>query len=343
MLFDLLTELRERELRRPGSQRIARQKLRGEGAQAVQVRARARRLAREDLRGDVGEHIGPGFEVLREGAGGELGADARVGEVRRRSEALRSARAGWLPAAVRDALQRVLDDAEIHAAADEVVTIAVGVWASAVVVAAGFVTPMVPGVLIAGVMGIPWVIVVLRQRADRRFVAALPVLLDDVIAQLHSGSTVVGALVELRHRPSPLRGDLTRLDARLRLGADLRGALAQWAEERRSSELTVVTGGLALAATAGGPSVVALEGLARSVRDLLSAQADAAALSAQARMSAVVVGAAPIAYLVFSSLIDGNAARALLGSASGRVCLVAGLLLEALGVVWMRRIVRSQP
>jgi Flp pilus assembly protein TadB len=33
----------------------------------------------------------------------------------------------------------------------------------------------------------------------------------------------------------------------------------------------------------------------------------------------------------------------LLDSAVGRTCFVVGLLLEGLGVVWMRRIVRSQP
>ena len=60
-------------------------------------------------------------------------------------------------------------------------------------------------------------------------------------------------------------------------------------------------------------------------------------------MSAVVVGAAPLGYLAFSSLIDQRAVGALVGTGVGRVCLVVGIALEALAALWIRRIVRAEP
>jgi tight adherence protein B len=248
-----------------------------------------------------------------------------------------------LPSAIRTVVARRLEPCDLSVTPDDAVTVVLGAGATSVVVVGGLAPALVPVVVVAGVAAAPCVLASLRRRAALRFVAALPGLLDDVVAQLHAGGTVSDALLAASERPGPLRGDLVRLETRVRVGSDLSGALAQWTRDRDLPELRVVAGGLALAATSGGPSADALDGLARSVRDQLGAQADAVALAAQARMSAVVVGAAPIGYLVFASLVDAHAADVLLDSAVGRTCFVVGLLLEGLGVVWMRRIVRSQP
>jgi glycine/D-amino acid oxidase-like deaminating enzyme len=50
--------------------------------------------------------------------------------------------------------------------------------------------------------------------------------------------------------------------------------------------------------------------------------------AARAGLSVVVVGASPLAYLVFSALVDPGSVGLLVGTGTGRVCLVVGLLLE---------------
>jgi len=56
-----------------------------------------------------------------------------------------------------------------------------------------------------------------------------------------------------------------------------------------------------------------------------------------------LVGVAPLAYLVFAAATDPHAASTLVATSSGRVCLVLGVALDALGALWMRRITRSAP
>ena len=101
-------------------------------------------------------------------------------------------------------------------------------------------------------------------------------------------------------------------------------------------------GALAVAASQGGRAAEAIDGLASSLRHRLDALAEARALSTQARMSAVVVGAAPIGYLAFASLVDPRSVSVLVGTGVGRTCLVVGLGLEGLAALWIRRIVRSE-
>jgi tight adherence protein B len=102
-----------------------------------------------------------------------------------------------------------------------------------------------------------------------------------------------------------------------------------------------VAGALAVATTVGGRAADALDGLAASLRERLGAAAEARALSSQARLSAMVVGAAPMGYLAFSALVDPSSVSVLLTTATGRVCLAVGVVLDALAVLWMRRVVRD--
>jgi len=93
----------------------------------------------------------------------------------------------------------------------------------------------------------------------------------------------------------------------------------------------------------GGRAADALDSLATSLRERLGVVAEAHALSAQARYSALVVGIGPLVYLGFSMVVDRRAIDALTGTNVGRLCAVAALALEGAGAWWMRRVLASGP
>ncbi len=177
-----------------------------------------------------------------------------------------------------------------------------------------------------------------RHRRDRRTAEAVPMMLEGAAAELRGGATVERAVDAAASGDGALAPDLRRVLARVGVGARFGDALASWPDERDIPGVRAAAGSLALAAEVGGPAADALDGLASSLRERLGAIADARALSAQARLSAVVVGAGPVGYLVLSALADPAATGRLFSTRSGQVCLVAGLLFEALGALWMRRI-----
>jgi tight adherence protein B len=270
-----------------------------------------------------------------------MGRAAWHGPARARARAFRTRDARRLPAQPRAWLERALRDADVAMSPEDAVLTA----ATATVVVtllAGAVNPAAaPLAFVGSVIAGPVGLVIARGRAQRAFLAGLPAFVEFVAAQLRSGHTVPSALVTAAERPGPLGSDARRVQQRLALGATLPDALGRWAGERRSEPAAAVAGALAVAAETGGAAATALDGLARSLRDALGAQAEAAALSAQARLSAIVVGVAPIAYLVFAAATDPHAAATLVSTPAGRVCLVLGLALDAVGALWMRRITRS--
>lgn len=246
-----------------------------------------------------------------------------------------------LPGFVRDRLALALSRSDVDLTPDD----AIKLWLLATIVAAGMgsvLSPMaaVPvglAVLIGGPVTLWWA----RGRGDGRVVEALPGALDRVSAGLRAGSTVGESLRDLAGGSGALAPDLRRLEARSHLGVGLGDALAQWSHERPLPGVQAVTGALALAVNVGGACAVALEGLGESLRAREATIREARALSAQARISAFVVGGAPVAYLVFVSLADPGALDLLVTTNPGRACLVVGLVLEGLAALWMRALLRS--
>jgi tight adherence protein B len=243
-----------------------------------------------------------------------------------------------LPAWLAPRLQRMLDDAAIDTPARQVLQM----WALVAVVAAvlGAALDVALAVFAAAAVGVggPAVLYGLRTRRARAITAAVPDALERVAAELRSGGTVATAIGWLATDRGALASDFARIDTRVQLGAALPDALAAWARERRAAGTRSVAGALAVAHEQGGRAADALDSLATSLRERLGVVAEARALSAQARYSALVVGVGPLVYLAFTMLVDRRTIDALVGSNLGRVCALAALGLEAVGAWWMRRI-----
>jgi len=200
-----------------------------------------------------------------------------------------------------------------------------------------FAIPTALAVVVAG----PGALVLARSRRERAFAAGLPAALEQVAAELRGGGTVAAAVDRLAAADGAVAADLRRVHGRTQLGLPLAEALASWPAEHDAPGVRAAAGALAVATTMGGRAADAIDGLASSLRHRLDAVAEARSLSAQARLSAVVVGAAPLGYLAFAALVDPGAVTALVSTGVGRVCLVVGLGLEALAALWIRRILRS--
>jgi len=258
-----------------------------------------------------------------------------------RVRALRARRAWRLPARARGPLVRALERADVNVDPETAVTSwAIGVLAAATL-AAAFSRSLVLLVVVGAVAGPPVAGRIASGRRERRFAAALPRALETVAADLRGGGTVPQAVARFAESASPVAPDLRRVTARAALGLTFTDALAGWPREHDTSAVRSAAGALAVAAAMGGPAADAIDGLASSLRHRLDAVAEARALSSQARLSAVVVGVAPLGYLAFSALVDPGAVDALVGTGVGRFCLAVGLGLEGLAALWIRRIVAS--
>lgn len=180
----------------------------------------------------------------------------------------------------------------------------------------------------------------LRRANARETRAALPALVDAVAAALASGLSLPVALAEVAPTlPPGLAAPTRRAASALLLGAPVGDALGAYAGVVPDEDVAPLAVVLAAFARSGGRVGRSLARVAALMRGRLALEDERAALTAQGRVSAIVlVALAPVGGLFFA-LATPDYAAIFLGEGIG--LLVTALTLEVVGALWLWRIVRA--
>jgi tight adherence protein B len=218
---------------------------------------------------------------------------------------------------------------------------ALHLWGAAVVVGLAAQVAMGGGPVLLGasVAGPPLAVALARGRADRLRARQLPLALDAVAAGMRGGASLGTAISEAASGDGALAAELRRVAGHARAGRPLTETLSEWATARPDAHTRLAAAALAVAAELGGPGADAVEAAAASLRERAVVDDEVAALSVQARLSAVLLTAAPLVFAFLLSSIDPTSAEFLFRTRAGWVCIAVGLVLDALGALWMSRLV----
>ncbi|MFF4578240.1 type II secretion system F family protein [Streptomyces sp. NPDC001373] len=224
-------------------------------------------------------------------------------------------------------------------------------WREGAALAAGVLVAVLGGSVIPLVLGaasVPllrrWLRARERERARAARAGAVVALCTAVVGELRAGAQPGPALTAALRRtaaspdgPGPAE---TAVLAAAAFGGDVAFALGEAAREPGAEGLAgmaacwrvSVDGGAGLAA-----GLDRLEGALRAERDR---KESLRAQLAGARSTAVVLALLPLVGLLMGTALGADPLRVLLHSPVGWGCLAAGGVLEALGLLWCRRIVR---
>jgi tight adherence protein B len=227
-------------------------------------------------------------------------------------------------------------------------------------------TPVPPAAMVAGGAGFAWAALSLgpvtlalgvlglavaplligRHRRARALVKRrrqLPQALERLAGAIRSGSSLPAALEEAgRATSDPLGPELAALSLGASRGQPMAAMLDGWTSEHDDPGTRLAATALVLATVVGVAPARAVDGVAATLRERLEVSAERRALASQARTSAVVLSAAPLLFALLLGMSDGAAARFLLHSRAGWVCLAGGLALDSLGAWWMARLTRGE-
>lgn len=204
--------------------------------------------------------------------------------------------------------------------------------------------PGLAGLACLGLAGGPVLVVRTRRgRAGARLEQALPGALEAVARSLRSGASLRQAVEEAGRATGGgkvLAAELSRAAAEAAQGASLVAALEGVAARRPLPGVRLGVAALCLGAETGGAQARAVDGVAATVRERLAVGAELRALSSQARISALVIGLAPIGFGAFAAATDPRTSEFMLHTPAGLALLATGLVLDGLGWLWMQRLAR---
>lgn len=165
----------------------------------------------------------------------------------------------------------------------------------------------------------------------------LPQALELTARALRSGASVLTALDTVATE-MPETG-WAEVVGRVRGGLGLTEALDGWIGDR--SERQTAAALLVLGHRSGAAMAASLDRAAASLRQPSALVDEIQALTSQTRVSGMVVAAAPAGFAAVIAVADPGALGALVATPVGLLSLVAGLVLEGLGLWWMGRLSRG--
>jgi tight adherence protein B len=181
----------------------------------------------------------------------------------------------------------------------------------------------------------------MQSRWRQRLAQQLPDALASWAGLLRAGQSSQQALGQVALRqPAPLGDELRLVLGQVRVGVPLEAAFGALRERVGMADLRLLSTLLATQRELGGNLAESLQRLAEVLRGRLLMEARIASLTAQGRMQGVVVGVLPLLLLGVLYVMEREAMQVLHTTWQGWTALGAIAVLEILGFLLIRRIVR---
>ena len=185
-----------------------------------------------------------------------------------------------------------------------------------------------------------------RGRARSRAARLRPQVgeaLDLIAATVKSGFGFVQAIELASHELSePIAGELQLALREIELGVPVDDALRSLAERVDDQDLSLAISALLIQRRVGGALYEILNNIAELIRDRARIEGEIRSLTAQARLSARVVGALPIALAGLMAVIQPAYIEVLFTDPLGRVLIAIGVMLEIIGFWAIARLARLE-
>jgi tight adherence protein B len=178
-----------------------------------------------------------------------------------------------------------------------------------------------------------------RRGATARRDEQLADAVGALTAAVRAGSSVPQALAyTAREAEPPFAADLDALVGALDGGVPMADAVAAWVERVGTDDARLVGAVLELHRRSGGDLPAVLDQVASTIRERVAAAREVRALTAQARLSGLILGLLPVGFFAFLWLTSRREIEGALATRAGAASIAIGLGLEAGAFVWIRRL-----
>jgi tight adherence protein B len=200
---------------------------------------------------------------------------------------------------------------------------------AAVGLAAGFVGYMLPAQWLSGK----------KKKRMERIVSQLVDLLGMVSNSLKSGYGLMQSFeFASKQIPDPLGLEIRRMLRESTLGMAAEQALAALGERLQSSDLDMVLTAINVQRAVGGNLAEILDKVAYTMRERERIRGEIATLTAQQKMTGIVIGGLPIFMFGIFMMLNPNYMSLLFTTMTGRFLMVGSVVMETMGYFSIKRI-----
>jgi tight adherence protein B len=183
----------------------------------------------------------------------------------------------------------------------------------------------------------------LADRRRREFSDQLPDNLQVIASAMRAGQTFIGAMrAALDDAPEPSQRELRRAVLDEQLGIPLAEALGQVTERMKSQDFQHVAIVASLQRETGGNTAEVIDLVAETVRERIAIRRLVRGLTAQGRLSGLVLSLLPVFLLMFLSAVNPHYMHPLFHSTTGLIALGVAIGLVIAGGLTIRKIINIE-
>lgn len=246
------------------------------------------------------------------------------------------------PARLERSIQEDLDRAAWPLRASEFLAIQIALAGGGFLLGYALVGNPLFGLLLGGMAAAAARVVLTRRVAHRQadFLTQLPDTLGLLASSLKAGYGLVQAIdTVVKEAPEPTASEFARALTEVRLGRPLEESLDAMAERLGGEDFAWVVMAINVQNEVGGNLAELLTTVAATLRERVQVQRQIQVLSAEGRLSALVLIALPIVLAAYMAVVSPDYLGLLFGTFAGRLMVAGAVLFGIIGVFWMRRVV----
>jgi tight adherence protein B len=193
----------------------------------------------------------------------------------------------------------------------------------------------------AGAFGLPrWLLSFLKKRRETRFLNVFPDAVDIIVRGVKAGLPLLDCLKMITvESPEPVKSNFRAIVETQAIGMPLGEACGKLYEDMPLPEANFFAIVVAIQQRSGGNLAEALGNLSRVLRDRKKMKAKIQAMSQEAKASAAIIGALPIAVMILVYISSPQYISLLWTEPLGRVMLAASAIWMTMGVLVMKKMI----
>ncbi|TYP69434.1 type II secretion system F family protein [Paenibacillus methanolicus] len=196
---------------------------------------------------------------------------------------------------------------------------------------------------VAGFLFPGWMVDRLRRKRLAAFNDSLLDMLTTIIGSLRAGFSFVQALkTVVEESTGPMRDEADIVLKEMQYGASVEDALGNWRERMPSEDLDLLVQAILIQRQIGGNLAVILETIVQTLRDRGRIQRQVTTLTAQGRLSGMVIGLLPLVLGVLLYLIEPDYIGTLFRHPIGMGLLAGGGVSGMIGFVLIRKMTQIE-
>ncbi len=208
--------------------------------------------------------------------------------------------------------------------------------------AALFKLGLMPSVTLAAVGAFLPIIFIKIKKENRRkaFEAQLGDTLIMMCNGLKSGFSFQQTMENVASdMPAPIGMEFGRVCNEIRYGATMEEALNNMAERVKSADLMLVVSAVLIQRTTGGNLSEILSTISETIRDRIKIKGEISSITAQGRMSGLIIGSLPIAIAAILMVVNPDYMSTFFTTTAGNIMLIVSVIMEILGFFAIRKVV----